>query len=141
MSPLRRHRPLLLSLAFAASLLLSLLPTAGRLYQAFDPDPLASGWRALCTAQGLALRPVDPIAALAGEERSGGQRGGSGHPGDDCPYCPVLASVSMPALLVLPAFPAHVDEAAVAVRPQPRLPERRRPGCEPRGPPVTVSAT
>lgn len=141
MPPLRRHRPLLLSLAFVASLLLSLLPTAGRLYQAFDPDPLASGWRAFCTAQGLALRPVDLLATLAGQNSDDSERGGSGHAGDDCPYCPVLASAGMPAIPALAALPPAAHDAAVAARPQPRLADRHRIGCEPRGPPVAIFAT
>ena len=60
-----------LSLALAAGLLLTLLPTLGRLQRALNPDPLASGWTALCTMGGLATLPSDLIAAAA----NGGDRG------------------------------------------------------------------
>ena len=112
-----------LSLALAAGLLLTLLPTLGRLQRALNPDPLASGWTALCTMGGLATLPSDLIAAAA----NGGDRGNRGQAGDDCPYCPLLASVSLlgglllawllPRLPITPAHPPRVATRIVAWHP------------------------
>ncbi len=123
-----------LSLALAAGLLLTLLPTLGRLQRALNPDPLASGWTALCTMGGLATLPSDLADAATGTDR-----GNRGQAGDDCPYCPLLASVSLLGGLLLawllPRLPA------VAVRPSPataRIAAWHPCGLGSRGPPLAA---
>jgi len=139
MSPLRRPRPLLWSLAFTASLLLVLLPAAGRLYRAGTADPLAPALQAFCTADGLALRsPAPQIVGDAG--RPHGDGAPAGEAGDDCAYCPLLATTGLPAVAspVLPPLPP------MAVAFPPRLARRavdRHPiGQGPRGPPARFAA-
>lgn len=141
MSPLRRPRPLLWSLAFTASLLLALLPAAGRLHRAFDAEALAPAMQAFCTAQGLVLRPpivdpaiIDPVAVDVGHPPGG--RSPAPAAGDDCAYCPLLATTGLPAVAspVLPPLPP------MAVVFPPRFVRRafdRHPiGQGPRGPPA-----
>ncbi len=141
MSPLRRQRPLLLSLAFAASLLLSLLPTIGRLHQASTPDPLASGWNAMCTMRGLVVLPaplqdlfagVDAAAARERADRSRGE-----HAGDDCPYCPLLTAVVLLAGILLAWLLPSLHDASFAQRRDSHSLERHLLGLGPRGPPQT----
>lgn len=80
-----------LSLALVAGLLLTLLPTFGRLQRALDPDPLAAGWTALCTMGGLATLPSD----LLGKQGAAGDSRNRGQAGDDCPYCPLLGTIGL----------------------------------------------
>lgn len=135
MSPLRRPRPLLWSLAFTASLLLALLPAAGRLHRALDAEVSAPAMQAFCSAQGLVLRPpiVDP------GHPSGG-RSPAPAAGDDCAYCPLLATTGLPAV-VSPVLPPLPPMAAVF---PPRFVRRavdRHPiGQGPRGPPARIAA-
>lgn len=145
MSPLRRQRPLLLSLAFAASLLLSLLPTVGRLQQALDPDPLASGWNAMCTMRGLVVLPAplqDLFAAVdvaAGDAAAGerGDRSRGDKTGDDCPYCPLLTAVVLLAGILLAWLLPRLHDASFAQRRGSRSLDRYLLGLGPRGPPQT----
>lgn len=141
MSPLRRQRPLLLSLAFAASLLLALLPTVGRLQQALDPDPLASGWNAMCTMRGLVVLPAplqDLFAAVdvaaAGKH---GDRSRGDHAGDDCPYCPLLTAVVLLAGILLAWLLPRLHDASFAQQRGSRRLDRHLLGLGPRGPPQT----
>lgn len=145
MSPLRRPRPLLWSLAFTASLLLALLPAAGRLHRALDAEVSAPAMQAFCTAQGLVLRPtivdpamVDPAIVDPGHPHGEGPSGGDA--GDDCAYCPLLATTGLPAV-ASPVLPPLPPMAAVF---PPRLVRRavdRHPiGQGPRGPPARFAA-
>ncbi len=140
MSPLRRQRPLLLSLAFAASLLLSLLPTVGRLQQALDPDPLASGWNAMCTMRGLVVLPAplqDLFAAVDAAAGERGDRSRGGHAGDDCPYCPLLTAVVLLAGLLLAWLLPRLQNVSFAQRRGSHSLDRYLLGLGPRGPPQT----
>ncbi len=141
MSSLRRQRPLLLSLAFAASLLLSLLPTVGRLQQALDPDPLASGWNAMCTMRGLVVlpAPLQDLFATADAVATGepGDRSRGDQAGDDCPYCPLLNAVLLLAGLLLAWLLPRLHDAGFAQRRDSHSLDRYLLGLGPRGPPQT----
>lgn len=140
MSPLRRQRPLLLSLAFAASLLLSLLPTIGRLHQASTPDPLSSAWNAMCTMRGLAVLPAPLQDLFAGTDAAAGERGDRSrgdHAGDDCPYCPLLTAVVLLAGLLLAWLLPRSHDASFAQRRDLHSLGRYLLGLGPRGPPQT----
>ncbi|NOT86748.1 MAG: DUF2946 family protein [Lysobacter sp.] len=138
MSPLRRQRPLLLSLAFAASLLLSLLPTIGRLHQALNPDPMASAWNAMCTMRGLVVLPAPLQGLFAGTDAAAEDRGDRSrgeHAGDDCPYCPLLAAVVLLAGMLLAWLSPRLHDAAFAQRRGSHSLDRYLLGLGPRGPP------
>jgi len=140
MTSFRRPRPWLWSLAVTASLLLSLLPTIGRLHRALDADAaLLLDVRAFCTVQGLVERPVDAVRdALSGIAHPAPGRVPA-HDGDDCAYCPLLAATGLPAV-VLPRVPPLPPLAATfAPRPQPALRDRHLLGWAPRGPPIGVA--
>ncbi len=137
MSPLRRQRPLLLSLAFAASLLLALLPTVGRLQQALDPDPLASGWNAMCTMRGLVVLPAPLQDLFAAVDAAAGERGDGDHAGDDCPYCPLLTAVVLLAGILLAWLLPRLHDASFAQHRGSHSLDRHLLGLGPRGPPQT----
>lgn len=140
MTSLRRPRPVLLALAFTASLLLSLLPTIGRLHRALDADgAILLDARAFCTAQGLVERPVDTVRdALSGITHPGPGRMPA-HDGDDCAYCPLLATTGLPAVALSLPPPLPPLAATFAPRPQPSLRDRHLLGWAPRGPPTRVA--
>ena len=155
MTALRRPHRWLSALALAASLLLSLLPTAGRLQQAavqqaalqqatvqqaFALEARDELTLAMCTVRGLEYRPASPVDALSAD-RSAAQ--GDPEParhGDDCAYCPLLTSLD------LPAPPAMAHHASVSSSDDLRSPSDRgvaaahRRGLGPRGPPTVVFA-
>lgn len=139
MSPLRRQRPLLLSLAFAASLLLALLPTIGRLQQVLDPDPLASGWNAMCTMRGLVVLPAplqDLFAAVdAAAMGERGDRSRGDQTGDDCPYCPLLTAVVLLAGILRAWLLPRLHDAGFARRRNSHNLDWSLLGLGPRGPP------
>lgn len=140
MSPLRRPRPLLWSLAFMASLLLALLPAAGRLHRAFDAEASAPAMQAFCSAQGLVLRSpvVDPAAVDPAHPP--GERSPAPATGDDCAYCPLLATTGLPAL-VSPVLPPLPPMAVVfPPRDSRRTGDRHPIGQGPRGPPTRFAA-
>ena len=140
MSPLRRQRPLLLSLAFAASLLLALLPTVGRLQQALDPDPLASGWNAMCTMRGLVVLPAplqDLFAAVDAAAGERGDRSRGDQTGDDCPYCPLLTAVVLLAGILLAWLLPRLHDASFPQHRGSHSLDRYLLGLGPRGPPQT----
>lgn len=131
MSLRHRHR-LLLSLAFAGSLLLALVPSLGRLHQAFAQDPLASQLGQFCSSDGLVAR-AELSRWLAGDAGDPAPRA----PADDCDYCPLLVAPALP-VAGLPVPPAQpLPQARTALRVQPRLPQRHLIGWAPRGPPVS----
>lgn len=133
MTARRRYR-LLLSLAFAGSLLLALVPGLGRLHQGLAQDPLASQLGQFCSADGLVGR-----ADLARWLASGAGQPAPRHPGDDCDYCPLLVSPALP-VASLPVPPAQaLPAAAFPQRAQPLLPQRHLIGWAPRGPPVSIA--
>ena len=128
----RRCHRLLLSLAFAGSLLLALVPSIGRMYQAFAQDPLASPLGLFCSSDGL-VTAADLPHWRAGDAGDPAPRA----PADDCAYCPLLVSPALPlaGLSVPPAQPLPQTRAALRV--QPRLPHRHLMGWAPRGPPMS----
>lgn len=128
----RRRHGLLLSLAFAGSLLLALVPSLGRLHQAFAQDPLANPFGQFCSTDGLVAR-ADLSRWLAGNAGDPAPRA----PADDCDYCPLLVAPALP-VAGLPVPPAQpLPQARAALRVQPRLPQRHLIGWSPRGPPVS----
>lgn len=135
MSPLRRPRPLLWSLAFTASLLLALLPAAGRLHRAFDAEAAAPAMQAFCSAQGLVLRSsiVDPA-------HPPGERSPAPATGDDCAYCPLLATTGLPALVSPVLLPLPPMATVFAPRDSRRTGDRHPIGHGPRGPPARFAA-
>lgn len=137
MSPLRRQRPLLLSLAFAASLLLSLLPTVGRLHQALNPDPLAAGWNAMCTLRGLAMVQVRLPQTVAGVDAASGEPGDGDPSAGECPYCPLLTAIALLGGLIWARLRLRLPEATPAQCPGPHGHHRHLRGLGPRGPPQT----
>ncbi|MCB1561247.1 MAG: DUF2946 family protein [Xanthomonadales bacterium] len=123
-------------LALTAALLLALLPTLGRLHRGLDSDPLGPGWVALCTSQGLVLRWVDPTGSAGDGEPSSPMQ----HAGDECPYCPLLATTRLPAT----AAPVWLKlQPATFLAPQAVEAGFGKPlvsGWSPRGPPILVRA-
>lgn len=99
MSNLLRHR-LLPHLALLAALLLALVPTFGRLYQADQAAHASPTLVALCTAGGL----TRSVLALPAPQPALGQDQGAPAPADhfDCDYCPLLGGLLSP----LPPLPA-----------------------------------
>ncbi len=89
----------MLALALLASLLLPLLPAAGRLHQARLAAQFvdAIDLHALCTTGGLrfvAVPDVDPAPHEAPRET------GQGH---DCAYCPLLSTTMLSGIQPLPS--------------------------------------
>lgn len=143
MSPLRRPRRVLLALAFTASLLLSLLPTIGRLQRALDADGALLDARAFCTAQGLAYRSADAVrdalSAIA-DPKPQPRRGDPAPDGDECAYCPLLATTGLPAV-ASPLLPPLPPMATVFAPQDSRRAVDRHPiGQGPRGPPARLAA-
>ncbi|MFZ5638388.1 MAG: DUF2946 family protein [Pseudomonadota bacterium] len=135
MNTLRRPHRWWSGSAFLAILLLSLLPTAGRLREAFAPGTQVAAL-AMCTAQGLAYRPISAIDGLrvadplAPDERREPATQGDG----DCAYCPLLASLDLPAPTAAcppPILPVVARSRSSASR----AGTDARIGLGPRGPP------
>lgn len=140
MSPLRRPRPLLWSLAFTASLLLALLPAAGRLHRALDAEVSAPAMQAFCSTQGLVLRPPIFDQVAVDPAHPPGERSPAPAADDDCAYCPLLATTGLPAL-VSPVLPPLPPMAVVfPPRDSRRTGDRHPIGQGPRGPPARFAA-
>lgn len=140
MRSFRRPHRWLSALALAASLLLSLLPTVGRLQQAFAQEAQDAVVLAMCTVRGLEYLPVSRLDALSAD-RPAPQRdpAPAGH-GDDCAYCPLLASLDLPAPPPM-AHPASVSSSDDLRSPSDRgVTAAHRMGRGPRGPPTMVFA-
>ena len=143
MHAIRRRRPTLQGLALVASLLLALLPAAGRLHRAFAPTADPAVVVAMCTVEGLRYLPSvapwgDDGGRVAGDDGSSAPsdpRGTPAHAGFDCAYCPLLTTLDLPDTAgPLPGLP----EPPVIARPhlrQGHLPARHLLGWAPRGPP------
>ncbi len=145
MTALRRPHRWLSALALAASLLLSLLPTAGRLQQAFVQQAFAQEARddlslAMCTVRGLEYLPASRADVLPADPRAPLGDPAPVRHGDDCAYCPLLTSLDLPAL------PAMAHRAPVSSSDDLRSTSDRgvaaahRMGLGPRGPPTMVFA-
>lgn len=84
-------------LACAAALLLIIAPTISRALSRADA-PASAGWSAMCTPKGLSWVQ----AAIA--SGTSGKRAPTGMPaGDDCPYCPLAASLALSSMPPMPA--------------------------------------
>lgn len=129
-----RSRPFhtgMLRLAFAAILLLAFVPTLGRLAGA----QAQGGWdragaylTAICTVAGLKY-----VQLPAGD--AGAADTPSGHPGADCDYCPLLASLLLLGWWLL-AFPSPWPTRSTPRRGAQAHGRRRHPcGLGSRGPP------
>jgi hypothetical protein len=140
MKSFRRPHRWLSRLALAASLLLSLLPTVGRLQQAFAQEAQSDAALAMCTVRGLEYLPVSRVDPLSAD-RPTPQRdpAPAGH-GDDCAYCPLLASLDLPAPppMAHPASMSSTDDLrSLSDR---GVSAAHRMGLGPRGPPSMVFA-
>ena len=127
-------------LALVAMLLLATLPTFGRLLGASGDaahESTQSAWTAMCTAAGLehAALPVtrDPAAAV-----DQGGTPAAPHHGDDCAYCPLLASVVFALATLALVLPQHLPSCLCTWH---RVAARAIPhpcGLGSRGPPVAL---
>lgn len=140
MRSFRRPHRWVSALALAASLLLSLLPATGRLQQAFAREAQSDVALAMCTVRGLEYVSASRVDALSVDlPTPQGDPEPAGH-GDDCAYCPLLASLD------LPAPPAMANPTSVSSSDDLRSPSDRgvsaahRMGLGPRGPPSMVFA-
>ena len=120
-------------LALAAALLLLLVPTVGRLLAASEAqrDGL---WAQMCTAAGLSWVELGPAPALQPEPHASHHEGGMSA-GEDCAYCPLLATMLVFAVAL---WPALLHTPAPRRRPRrTRLPRLWHPcGLGSRGPPA-----
>ncbi|RRN59116.1 DUF2946 domain-containing protein [Pseudoxanthomonas sp. SGNA-20] len=124
----RLHR-LLAPLALLAGLLLALAPVAGRVLAAGGPQLLA-GWSELCTAEGLQLAPSEARDADGAPLAPASLHGDA-----DCPYCPLAASLALPATATA-TVPGLAPATPPARRASPRRRFRRLHGPGSRGPPL-----
>lgn len=121
-------------LALAAMLLLLSLPTVGRVLSASSSDSQGA-WAQMCTMAGLKLVKLAP----GGEANPlDGPTPKHDMPGEDCAYCPVLASLAM--LLAWTHFaPLHRPQHAVSrTRKAPLLDFQHPAGLGSRGPPIAL---
>ena len=144
MRPFRNRHSRWLGLALVASLLLSAVPTMVRLHRAFDSAQSPTQAHALCTSTGLAFRPSEldarpsgpgSIALVADAPADSGGDDDHQELGEDCAYCPLLASVDLPAWPIggLSLRPAQTETHAHHAHA--RIPARHLIGWTPRGPP------
>ncbi len=123
-------------LALVAMLLLSALPTLGRL--SAGPGASDGMWAQICTMAGLKLvklapgdaNPLDPPPAPAGD--------GGAMPGPDCAYCPLLAAVVVLLLAIAFASPARARGIPAEVRRRAPWKFRHPNGLGSRGPPIAL---
>ena len=133
-------------LALVAMLLLALLPTLGRLAAGTQSASGAAGagWAAMCTAAGL--REV-PLASPAGQATFGqsllaGADHGfphdiiHQHDGPDCAYCPLLASLTVLALVLSLLLPLRLQAPGFPAWWTPRRKTFHPCGLGSRGPPI-----
>lgn len=89
-------------LALLAAVLLSTLPTLGRLQQALHATDVAAPTVALCTMRGLErVSLADAIGFPlhgTGHADDNGDGDQPGHVQDDCAYCPLLSGLLLPTL-------------------------------------------
>ena len=124
-------------LALVAMLLLSTLPTWGRLTA--GPGAADGVWAQICTMAGLKLvklvpgdaDPLDPPPAPpAGDDGA--------MPGPDCAYCPLLAAVAVLLLSIAFALPPHAIRRPAEVRRTAPWRFRHPSGLGSRGPPPAL---
>ena len=124
-----------LALALAAAMLLSLLPTVGRLAQAAAPthephDGIAAV--ALCTVQGLRRIALPPALA----QKPPRPEAPAPHPAQDCDYCPLLAGLVALAIVALALWPPALPVPLERFRDAHRIAAHHPSGLGSRGPPL-----
>lgn len=140
MTALRRPHRWLSTLALAASLLLSLLPTVGRLQQTFAQAAQSDVALAMCTVRGLEYVPASRADVLSADPRAPQGDPAPADHGDDCAYCPLLASLDLPAPppMAHPSAMSSTDDLrSLSDR---GVSAAYRMGLGPRGPPSMVFA-
>ncbi len=124
-------------LALAAVLLLALLPTFGRLAEFTRHQASMSPVTVmLCTLEGM--KPVTmPLATLAQGDESPAtpHHPGAGN-GEDCHYCPLLASLVALAFVALGLWPSPAPRGNAIGCAGPRIAQRHPSGLGSRGPPM-----
>jgi hypothetical protein len=131
----RRFNRQMARLAFVAVLLLSLVPTLGRLAQAGTAGSAAPSWAAMCTARGLESVLLLP-GAHAATTHGTGEAPAMPHGGGDCDYCPLLAAAIPVAVAPLSVPPAVAPSPALCTpRPSIAHAEPHPCGLGSRGPP------
>jgi hypothetical protein len=134
----RTFRGPMARLALVAVLLLSLVPTLGRLAQARAAGvDAAPSWAALCTARGLqpVLLAVSAHGAAHGDVEVPAPTP-HGAAGGDCDYCPLLATTLPVAVAPLSVPPAAAPAPALCTsRTSPARGRAHPCGLGSRGPP------
>lgn len=135
-----------LPLALLAALLLALVPTLGRLAQAASAARAIPVTQpaivALCTIQGMkqVALPVLAAAATHAHLRHDAPAPMPHHPqgdaGQDCDYCPLLASLTALAAIALGLWPRPASALSMAPRAAIRVARRHPSGLGSRGPPA-----
>ncbi len=145
MSLRSRHR-WFTHLALLAAVLLSTLPTLGRLQQALHMAGAAARTEALCTVRGLEHVSLPDAVGLSPAEAGQGEVDGDDdgparHASDDCTYCPLLSGLLLPSLALsgLPWLPTASDRAWPLPASAPFT--ISIPGLGSRGPPALLAAS
>jgi len=126
-------------LALAAMLLLLSLPTVGRVMAAASPDSQGA-WAQMCTMAGLKLVKIAPGGVSTSLAPGSLDAPAPKHvvPGEDCAYCPVLASLAMLLVWTLLA-PLHSPQRALPASRRTPLRDFLHPsGLGSRGPPIAL---
>ena len=118
--------------ALVAAMLLSLLPTIGRIAQAQAPVHAGIAEVALCTVQGLKQVAL-PLATSASLQQPDAP---APRPAHDCDYCPLLAGLVALAVVTLLLWPQALPAPATHFRDARRIATRHPSGLGSRGPPL-----
>ncbi len=124
-----------LGLALMAMMLLSLLPTIGRLAQSQAPVHAAHAGIAevaLCTVQGLKQVALSLASATSLSQPDAPPP----RPAHDCDYCPLLAGLVALAVVALLFWPQALPAPATHFRDARRIATRHPSGLGSRGPPL-----
>lgn len=132
-------------LALLAALLLALLPTFGRLAQASTAPHTASiaqqALTALCTMEGMKQVALPVLAAVATHAHLQQDAPApmphhpQGDAGQDCDYCPLLASLVALAAIALGLWPWTAHPGGAPALASARIAHRHPSGLGSRGPP------
>ena len=124
----RRLNHWMTRLALAAILLLAAVPTIGRWMEAGREAPAIAGM-AMCTSTGMAWSA--PARLFEGDPLPAGTQ-----PGEDCAYCPLLASAVPLVLATLLLSPPPASPPAVDIPAAPTSDAGHAHGLGARGPPL-----
>ncbi len=133
-------------LALLAALLLALVPTLGRLTQAsatpHAASPAQEALAALCTMEGMKQVALPVLAAASAHAHMPHDAPApmphhpQGDAGQDCDYCPLLASLVALAAIALGLWPRPDSSISITARPAIRVAHRHPSGLGSRGPPA-----